>query len=167
MKDKFIIADFCYSNTAKAKGIDNTKMTGDQLCNLMDLYALLCELEKELSKHFNTRITINITNAFRSKELNDYFITTIGASKTSEHLEGKASDCQFTGATIKEVFNAIKELADNNVLNMGQVILEYGSNPDSEKDDWIHISTVSERHINEFMIATPIKGKVVKQYVKV
>ena len=153
LQETFYVSDYTYSATAEKLGIDNGKMTSEQLICLMDLHGKLLEVQECLCKKFNRHIDIQINSAFRSKQLNDYFIETIGASKTSQHLDGQAADNVAIGLTINVYFEALKEFATvgkNGVLRFGQVIREKGSHPEVESDDWIHISTPTERHHNEF-----------------
>lgn len=156
----FDVKDFCYSDTAIRMKIDNTKMTGVQLTCLMDLHKLLLDIQIKLTDRFKKTVQININSAFRSKELNDYFIKTIGASKTSQHMDGQAADTTVTGITFDEYFQALKDFAKDGTFKFGQVIKEYGSHPEKSSDDWIHISLPTEKHINEFMKKEPGKPYV-------
>ena len=155
LKETFYVSDFTYSYSAEQFKVDNNQMTSDQLVNLMDLHGKLLEVQECLSKKFNKHIDIQINSAFRSKQLNDYFVKTIGASKTSEHMEGMAADTLAIGITLNQYFESLKEFATvnpNGVLKFGQVIKEYGEHPEIETDDWVHISTPTTNHNNEFMI---------------
>jgi hypothetical protein len=151
LKEIFDVKDFTYSETAIAKGIDNSKMTGAQLCCLMDLHTMLWQLQGALTAKFQKEVLLGIDSAFRSKELNDYFVKTIGASTTSQHMDGQAADVFATGITLEELFDALKEFAKEGIITFGQVILEYSPHPEKLTTDWCHISTPTDRHRNEFM----------------
>jgi len=158
----FNLTTFTYSETATRKGISNATMTNVQLCNLIALHQLLLDIQAALCLKFNTLVTINLNSAFRSVELNDYFVRTIGASKTSQHMSGQAADTFVTGITFDQYFDALKDFAKGGKFTFGQVIKEYGAHPDRSTDDWIHISLNTLSLKNDFMIKEHKKG-----YVKV
>lgn len=143
----FNLKEFTYSLTAEQKKIDNTEMTDEQFSNLERLHALLVEVQQRLSVKFGKPIQINITSGFRSKKLNDAIPN---SSKTSQHLEGQAADTTVIGISLENYFQALKDLARNNVIKFGQVIIEYDKKPETEKGDWVHISLPKAGILNDF-----------------
>lgn len=152
----FDLKTFTYSRTAEEKGIDNTQMTDKQLEQLQKLHQLFVEIQQRLSVKFGKPIQINITSGFRSKSLNNYFVKTIGASKTSQHMDGEAGDSTAIGISLENYYQALRDLARNGVLKFGQVMIEYGRNPESENDDWLHVSLSKPGIENDFK-RCPIK----------
>jgi len=67
-----------------------------------------------------------IDSAFRCVELN----TSLGASKTSQHMDAEAGDTKYRNMSLKNVFNKI---ADSS-LPFGQLIFEFSS--------WVHVSVI-------------------------
>lgn len=151
LQDKFYISDFTYSSTAVVQKIDNTVMTGIQLTCLIGLHKMLWFLQEALVTKFQKPVILSINSAFRSQALNDYFVKTIGASKTSQHMDGQAADLSVIGITLEELFDALKEFAQEGMFTFGQVILEYGKHPEISANNWCHVSTTTDRHKNQFM----------------
>jgi hypothetical protein len=158
LKQDFDVKDFVYSDTAIAKKIDNAEMTPEQLASLKELHGFLWQIQIELCKEFHTVVNIQINSAFRSQKLNDYFVRTIGASKTSQHMDGQAADTFCTGITLGQYYEALKRFAQSDKFVFGQVIEEFGAHPEKESDDWVHVSTSHGGHINQFMTHGPGPG---------
>lgn len=70
---------------------------------------------------------MTITSGIRCEELN----TSVGGSKTSQHLKGEAIDFIPTKIKIKTAFDKIRK----STLVWGQLIIER-----SGKSEWLHIS---------------------------
>jgi len=152
----FDLKAYTHSDTAKREKIDNAEMTDGQLVSLRKLHALFSEISARLSTKFNKQILISLNSAFRSKKLNDYFVKTIGASKTSQHMDGQAGDSTAIGISLEEYYQALRLLAKTGILVFGQVIIEYGKHPEKESDDWLHVSLPKPGIVNDFRRA-PIK----------
>lgn len=153
LNDKFNVDDFTYSRTATAKKIPNIP-TAEHIENLKKLFALLKEIQARLSTKYGKPIQIRINSGYRSKELNAVIP---GASLTSQHCLGQAADTFAIGVSHNEYYQFIKSLVKAEVITVGQCIQEFGRNPDSEDDDWVHISTTTNKHKNVFMIKEPGK----------
>lgn len=119
-------AEATKSETAKKLGLSNTP-NETQLANMRLVGQCIFDSVREFING-----PLFIWSFFRSREVNN---KTKGASKTSEHMQGKAIDMDaqiYGGATNKEIFNYIK---DN--LEFNQLIWEFGND---EEPDWVHIS---------------------------
>lgn len=119
----FTITELCASDTAKKLGIYNepTAAVADNLVRLVE--NVLDPLREAYGK------PINVNSGYRSKALNKIIPN---ASKTSQHLEGKAADIVGTPNTKAEntkLFNLVQELH----LPFDQLIDESGMT-------WVHLS---------------------------
>ncbi len=148
LENKFNLKTFTHSDTADRLKIDNTVMTDEQLQNGIKLHELLVHVANRLSIRFAKPIPMQINSGFRSVELNK----AVKGVPTSQHCKFQAADTVAIGVPLDKYFDLLKELAKDKVLTFGQVIKEYGSHPDTERDDWIHISTPTDRIVNQFMI---------------
>lgn len=113
------------SNTAKAKGIDNTP-NETQLANMGIVAKYIFE---PVRTHFNA--PIKVSSFFRCAELN----VAVGGSKTSQHVQGCAIDMDgdvYGSPTNKQIFEYIR---DN--LEFDQLIIEGITNG---KMAWVHCS---------------------------
>lgn len=122
----FTISEMIASDTAKAKGIDNSPTT-EVRANLVALIETLLDPLREAWKS-----PIKVTSGYRCPELNR--TREIRGSNTSAHLYGYAADIVPLNGEIgkfkefcKNYFNARRHLFD-------QVILEV----DGERE-WVHI----------------------------
>lgn len=120
----FTITELCHSDTAKAKGIDNSPTT-EVRANLVALIETLLDPLREAWKS-----PIKVTSGYRCGVLN----RAVGGSTTSVHLYGCAADIVPINGKIAEFkafcrkyFNARRHLFD-------QVIIE-----DNGKSEWVHI----------------------------
>ena len=115
------------SETAKRKGVSN-EPTPQHIENMKVLAEKIFE---PIRRHFDS--PIYISSGYRSAALNKIVP---GASKTSQHSEGKAVDLDQdnTGSKITnvEIFNWIK---DN--LDFDQLIWEFGND---RNPSWVHVS---------------------------
>ena len=115
----FTLEELTKSNTAKAKGIDNTP--DEQF--IANLILLVDNVLDPLRKLYGKPIRIN--SGYRSKALNEV----IGGAKNSQHMYGLAAD--ITGGSKKEnkiLFDLIK-----NNLPFDQLIDEHNMS-------WVHVS---------------------------
>lgn len=142
------LREFCYSDTAKRKGIDNSIKNENHLSSAK----LLCRLIFEpIREHFG--IPIKLSSGYRCDALNK---ATPGASKTSQHSLGQAMDIDadiLGGLTNTEIFNYIK---DN--LEFDQLIWEFGN---SGTPDWVHVSLKTSGNRKQILKAKKVAGKTV------
>lgn len=120
------LSEIIRSESAKRNGISNMP-TEEHLAN----FKILAENVFEPIRN-NFRCPINISSAYRSKELNKL----IKGSSTSQHCTGEAIDIDMDGTpydvTNAMIFNYIKDK-----LDFDQLIWEFG---DKENPDWVHVS---------------------------
>lgn len=117
----FKLEEFIKSNTATAKGIDNTP-TEEQLENIKFVAEQL-QLIRNTYKQ-----PIYITSGFRSEKLNN----AVGGSKTSQHMDGLAVDINQGSKTRNHnLFLIIKRMMKVG-LQVHQLI-------DENNFNWIHI----------------------------
>lgn len=120
------LAEFCYSDTAKRQGIDNTIVDPAHLASAK----LLCEKVFEPIRA-NFGIPIHISSGYRSNALN----RAIKGASSSQHCMGQAMDIdsdKYGGVTNKEIFDYIRMN-----LEWDQLIWEFGTD---ENPDWVHVS---------------------------
>jgi hypothetical protein len=139
------LAEVIRSSSAKRLGISNMP-TAEHIKNLKILAENIFEPIRE-----NFGSPIIISSGYRSKELNK---KTKGASKTSDHIEGRAIDIDNDGTSItnKEIFDFIK---DN--LSFKQLINEFDYS-------WVHVSYDPKNLKKEVLKATKVNG--VTKYTK-
>lgn len=120
------LAEFCHSDTAKRRGINNNITDPVHLASAK----LLCEkIFEPLRKHFG--VPIHVSSGYRSIALN----RAIRGSASSQHCRGEAFDLdadRYGRITNKQIFDYIRQH-----LEWDQMIWEFGneSNP-----DWVHVS---------------------------
>ena len=116
----FTIKELCASNTAKAKGIDNTP-TEEVKENLQ---ALIENVLDPLREAYGKPIYVN--SGYRCSELNK----AVGGVSTSEHQSGRAADIDTHDyEENKKLFKLIQELN----LPFRQLI-------DESNLSWVHVS---------------------------
>lgn len=132
------------SDTAKAKGIDNSP-TNEHLRNLIDIANNVFQpLRDGIGK------PIRISSGYRSEKLNK----AVGGSKTSQHNKGQALDLVATsGFTNKDIFDYIK-----NNLEFDQIIWEFGTD---RNPDWVHVSYVKGKNRKQILKAVKKNGKTI------
>ena len=132
------------SNTAKAKGIDNSP-TNEHLRNLIEIANNIFQpLRDGIGK------PIRISSGYRSEKLNK----AVGGSKTSQHNKGQALDLvATTGFTNKDIFDYIKKN-----LEFDQLIFEFGTD---KNPDWVHVSYNKGKNRNQVLKAIKKDGKTV------
>lgn len=116
----FSIEELCQSNTANARGIDNTP-NAIQKTNLENLIKNILD---PLREAYGKPISVN--SGFRCEALN----RAVGGAKNSEHLSGCAADIDVHSIEgNKELFELIQKLN----LPFRQLI-------DEKNMSWIHVS---------------------------
>lgn len=115
----FSIKELCSSDTARARGIDNTPTTKVELAltNLVD------NVLDPLREWYGKPIIVN--SGYRSPKLN----TEVGGSKTSQHMKGEAAD--ITAGSKEENKKLFDYIKSNLVFD--QLI-------DESNFSWVHVS---------------------------
>ena len=120
----FTISELIASDTAKAKGIDNSPTT-EVRANLVALIETLLDPLREVWKS-----PIRVTSGYRCATLNK----AVGGSSTSAHLYGCAADIVPLNGKIAEFKVFCRKYFDVRRHLYDQVILE-----DNGKSEWVHI----------------------------
>ena len=120
----FTISELTASDTAKAKGIDNSPTT-EVRANLVALMETLLDPLREAWKS-----PIRVTSGYRCAALNK----AVGGSNTSAHLYGCAADIVPLNGKIAEFKEFCRKYFDVRRHLYDQVILE-----DNGKSEWVHI----------------------------
>ena len=132
LSENFNLSEFQVSQTAARNGIDMTP--GDaELANLKRLTGLCLQPIREF-----VRAPLIVSSGYRPEELN----LLIGGSKTSAHMDGRASDFGIVGYTAREAAELITSLA----LPFDQLILEFES--------WVHLGIAREGEENRYQVLT-------------
>ena len=122
----FTLEEMCYSDTARAKHIDNLTTNRVVVDNLKELCVKVLQPVRD---KFGA---VRVSSGYRCSRLN----TAIGGVKTSQHMKGQAADIDKIGnATLRQVFDYIK-----NNLDFDQLLFE----TNSKGVKWIHVSYVSK-----------------------
>ena len=144
------LAEFCHSDTAKRRGIDNTIKDPAHLASAK----LLCEKVFEpIREHFG--VPIHISSGYRSAALN----RAVKGSASSQHCRAEAMDIdadRYGKVTNKEIFDYIREH-----LDWDQMIWEFGND---SQPDWVHVSFKATG--NRRQILKAIKEGASTEYVK-
>lgn len=129
LSDNFTFDELTTTSSGKHQ-VEN-KREAEKPEHLVALTRLCCEVLQPLRLAYGKPLTVN--SGFRSLSLN----TSIGGSKTSQHLLGQAADITTGCPTAnKALWNLARELARSKQIKIGQLILEIPNNK-----SWIHIST--------------------------
>ena len=120
----FTISELTASDTAKARGIDNSPTT-EVRANLVALIGTLLDPLREAWKS-----PIKVTSGYRCSVLN----RAVGGSSTSAHLYGCAADIEPLNGKIAEFKAFCKSYFVHRRRLYDQVILE-----DNGKSEWVHI----------------------------
>jgi len=138
------LEELIHSDTAKAKGIDNSP-TNEHLKYLIEIANNIFQpLRDGIGK------PIRISSGYRSEKLNK----AVGGSKTSQHNKGQALDLvATTGFTNKDIFDYIKKH-----LEFDQMIWEFGNN---NNPDWVHVSYNKGKNRKQILKALKKDGKTV------
>jgi len=140
LSEHVTLKEFCDSNTAKAKGIDNTIVNSVHLENAKKLALNVFE---PIRDHVGKAIRIN--SGYRSAGLNKAIP---GSSSTSQHCFGEAMDLDLHD---RELFEWI---IDN--ITFDQMIFEGGT---EDEADWFHISYRASRNRKEVLRMVKKNGK--------
>lgn len=146
LSTNFTWEEFIYSQTAEAKGIDNTppkeifdevKLKASNLCN---------NLLQPVRDHFGA---ITISSGYSCPKL----AKILGRKENSQHNKGEAADLLF-----HKVDNlvAAKWIREN--CSFDQLIYEKRVNKYGKTYDWVHVSYVSESHNRKEVLTSPIGG---------
>jgi len=127
LSDNFTLEELISSNTAKAKGINNTPGAIEKQNLKLLAQTVLQPIRDKYGK------PISVTSGYRCPKLN----AAVGGSKTSQHLKGQAADIKCTATSKAELFNLIKGMINKGELTVGQLIWEYGT---KKEPNWIHVS---------------------------
>jgi len=127
LSDNFTLEELTSSNTAKAKGINNTPGAIEKQNLKLLAQTVLQPIRDKYGK------PISVTSGYRCPKLN----AAVGGSKTSQHLKGQAADIKCTATSKAELFNLIKSMINKGELTVGQLIWEYGT---KKEPNWIHVS---------------------------
>ena len=147
LSEHFTLAELTHSDTAKAKGIDNTPSTYHKkilkhTCTylLEKIRTLLNEKYKTYNKKKVKQVILRITSGYRSSKLNQ----AVGGSNTSQHCKGEAADIEailvFTNGTryvlpYTELYSDIKQWTIEKKISVDQCIQEHAGNA-----SWVHVS---------------------------
>ena len=116
----FTLSELTYSDTAKAKKLDNTP-TEIEYNNMKNLCEnVLQPLRDALGK------PIRVNSCYRGKQLNE----AVGGSKTSQHCKGQAADIEIIGMSNYDLACYIRDNFD-----FDQLILEFTDNIKNELTD--------------------------------
>ena len=148
LSENFTLEEMIYSDTAKAKKIDNSptpvhKKTLKHTCQylLEKIRALLNEKYKEYKGKKVKYVSLKVTSGYRSAKLN---AAIPGSSSTSQHCNGEASDIEASIVynngrkevlPFTELYENIKEWTKNKKLSVDQCIQEQ-----SGSAKWVHVS---------------------------
>lgn len=139
----FRLSEFLRSETASARGIDNTPSL-EVVSNLQQLCVNVLE---PLRAYFNTPIVVS--SGYRSPALNK----AVGGSTTSQHMTGEAADLRIPSEAVgKEWF---KWIMDN--CKFHQLIWEKDT-PQSARH-WIHVSFKQDGENRQQVIENLVKNK--------
>lgn len=130
LTEDFKLSNFTYSNTAKAKGIDNTP-DSESLKNITRIAHVVQRIQDELG------MKIQVTSGYRSPALN----TAIDGAKNSDHKYGAAADIKVLPFSLRnnmKLWKCVQKLADEGKIKLRQMIFEYGNR--SEGPKWVHVS---------------------------
>ena len=128
----FSLAELTYSNTAKARGIDNT--LPPYLMRNAQALAERLQLIRDV-----LRAPITISSGYRCPELNK----AVGGTKSSQHQLCLAADIHAKGYTAQELF----KLISGSNFGFDQLILEKIGGK-----EWVHISVQPRERGDDFSI---------------
>jgi hypothetical protein len=134
------LAEFCHSETAVARGIDNTIKDPVHLDNAKTWAE---NVFQPIREYLNRPIKIN--SGYRSKALNKAIP---GSSSTSQHCFGEAGDLNLTD---RDLFEWI---LDNVIFD--QIIFEGGT---EDRAEWFHISYREGRNRKQALRMIKKNGK--------
>ena len=124
LSKNFSLAELTHSNTAVARGIDNTPDAGE-LANLKELARRLQIMRDKLGK------PLSITSGFRGPKLN----RAVGGVSNSQHLYGRAADISVNGHDRKEMVQAALD-AGFTGIGLGRTFLQVDTRPQDTVTVW-------------------------------
>lgn len=139
LSEHFTLEEMIASDTARARGIDNSPTEFHKKILIHTCQYLLEPLRKYLGEYYGTKVIICINSGYRSAKLN----TAVGGSDTSQHCKGEAVDIRcykYVGKIQKlipheELFAVIKKFVKESKISVDQCILEISGGA-----IWTHIS---------------------------
>lgn len=147
LSDHVTLAEFCHSDTAKRRGIDNTITDPKHLAAAK----LLCEKVFEPIR-LVFAVPIHISSGYRSSALN----RAVKGSASSQHCKGEAMDIdadRYGKITNAQIFKFIKEN-----ITFDQMIWEFGND---SQPDWVHVSYKAKGNRGQILKALKINGQTV------
>ena len=148
LSEHFTLEELVYSDTAKAKKIQNTplpvhKKTLAHTCEycLEKIRALLNEKYKEYKGNKVKQVTIKVTSGYRCPKLN----AAVGGAPTSQHVRGECADIEavviYTNGKrevlpFNVLYEDIKAWVKEGRLSVDQCIQEQNS----AGAKWVHVS---------------------------
>ena len=129
LTEHFSLEEMIQSSTATKLGIDNTPNKRI----ISELTKLCKDVLEPIRQKYNKPIIV--TSGYRCAELNK----AVKGASNSQHVYGTAADIKPKTGTVKELFNLIKEMADNKEIKLRQLIDEYNYS-------WIHLSVNDKYH---------------------
>jgi hypothetical protein len=145
LSKNFSLPELTHSNTAVAKGIDNTP-TPEVIANLQILVDnILQPIRDKLGK------PIKINSGYRSPAVN----ASVGGSTNSDHCRGQAADIEIAGMANGDLAKWIQAN-----FKFTQLILEFYTQgvPDS---GWVHVSYNPDNLKCQVLTAVKQNGKTV------
>lgn len=138
----FTLAELTASNTAAARGIDNTPEPA-----LLPRLVLLAEMLERVRSTLDAPVTV--TSGYRSRALN----LAVGGVTSSDHTQGHAADIVAPGyGTPYQVAKLLAPLVST--LGIGQLILE-----GVKGKQWVHVSTRTPEVMGNRVITITDAGK--------
>lgn len=133
LSKNFALADLTHSDTAKARGIDNS-LPPYLISNAKALAERLQLIRDALG------VSITISSGYRCPELNK----AVGGSKASQHQLCLAADIHAKGYTAQQLF----EFISGSNFGFDQLILERVGGK-----EWVHISVQPKERNDDFSIS--------------
>ena len=129
----FTVEELCYSNTAKAKGINNTPTPAIR----EKLQALIINCLNPIREKYGK--PIRISSGYRCPQLNKE----VGGVANSQHVTGEAADLVPTsGGSLNAIFKAAIEVG-----GYDQLIYEQNS----KGSKWVHVSYDVNKHRGQIL----------------
>ena len=138
LSENFSLNELTRSTTAARLGINNTPSEEE----LKNLKQLANDVLQPIREKYGKSIFVN--SGYRCEKLNN----TIGGSKTSQHKTGSAADIESYNGNNAKLFYLIKEMIENNEIEVGQLIWEYGT---KEQPNWVHVSLPMKHKKNQIL----------------
>lgn len=138
LSKNFTLQELTKSATADRYDIDNTPNEKE----IENLKRLANNVLQPIRDKWKKSILVN--SGFRCEELN----TKVGGSKTSQHRKGEAADIEVANSNNAKLFNMIKGMIENNEIEVGQLIWEYGT---KKEPNWIHVSLPMPHKKNQIL----------------